>query len=275
MADPGSAPPRPGAWRAYRTIIVSRVRSQLAYPTSFAFDLLNQFTFGLLEFLELYVIFHNVPALAGLGWRQALVVMALARTAFSVADLLVGHLDQVPVYLREGTLEAFLVRPLPVLAQLVTSDISLRRLTRTAFFAVLLTVALVGQDIDWTPERLAVLAGALIGGVLVCGALFLAAGAVQFWLIEGGEAANAFTYGGAYAAQYPAGVLPTGARWFYTLVVPITFIGYLPAVSLLSLGGTALPAWLGGLTLPVGLVCAAAALGLWRVGLRHYQGGGG
>jgi hypothetical protein len=77
------------------------MRSQLAYPTSFAFDLLN-LTFGLIEFLELFIIFHNVPRLADLDWRQALLVMTLARTAFTVADLVVGHVDQMPVYLPEG-----------------------------------------------------------------------------------------------------------------------------------------------------------------------------
>jgi ABC-2 type transport system permease protein len=251
------------------------MRSQLAYPTSFAFDLLNQLTFGLIEFTEIYVIFHNVPRLAGLDWRQALLVMALARTAFTVADLVVGHLDQVPVYLREGTLEMFLVRPLPVLAQVVTSDISLRRLARVVFFAVLLGISLAWLGIDWTAPRVAVLAGGLIGGCLITCALFVAAGAVQFWLIEGGEAANAFTYGGAYASQYPAGVLPGGVRWFYVLVIPVTFMGYLPAVTLLGLPGTALPAWLGWLSLPVGMASLAGALGLWRLGLRHYQGGGG
>jgi ABC-2 type transport system permease protein len=55
-------------------------------------------------------------------------VFALANLAFALADLAVGHLDQLPTYLRAGTLDAFLLRPLPVLAQLVTSDISLRRL---------------------------------------------------------------------------------------------------------------------------------------------------
>lgn len=177
----------PSTWRAYRVIVGSRFRSQLAYPTSFVLDALNQLVFGLLELLELWVVYHNAPVLAGLDWRQALLVLALSRTAFSTSDLLVGHLDGVPEYLRRGTLEAFLVRPLPVLAQLVTGDISLRRLVRALFFAALLAFSLVWLGIDWTPSRVAVLAGALVGGVLVSCALFVTAGAVQFWLVDGGD----------------------------------------------------------------------------------------
>ena len=101
----------PGWWHPYRAILTSRLRSQLTYRTSFAFDVINQLTFGLLEFVELFVIFHNVPALGGLDWRESLLVLALARFSFSTADLMVGHLDQVPDYLRPGTIDALLLRP--------------------------------------------------------------------------------------------------------------------------------------------------------------------
>lgn len=131
-----------GDAHAYRVIMASRLRSQLAYPTSFAFDVVNQLVYGLIEFIELYAVFHNVDSLAGLGWSQALLVMALSRLAFQTGDLFVGHLDQMPTYLRQGTLETFLIRPLPVLAQVITSDISLRRVSRIVLFGGFTALAL-------------------------------------------------------------------------------------------------------------------------------------
>jgi len=112
----------------YRVLLASRVRSQVTYGRSFALDVLGSASVGVVEFAEVYIIFANVDALGGLDFAGVAMVFALANLAFALADLAVGHLDQLPTYLRAGTLDAFLLRPLPVLAQLVTSDISLRRL---------------------------------------------------------------------------------------------------------------------------------------------------
>ncbi len=59
-------------------------------------------------------------------------VFGLADLAFSLADLAFGHCDNLPTYLRAGTLDVFYLRPQPLLLQLITSDISLRRLARAA-----------------------------------------------------------------------------------------------------------------------------------------------
>lgn len=231
---------------------------------------------GVLDFSELYVIFHNVDVLGGLDVAGALLVFALANLAFSLADMAVGHLDTLPAYVRAGTLDAFLLRPLPVLSQLATSDVSLRRLGRSAVALALLVVAAPLAVEDWTAPKLGLLLLTPVAGCAVFAALFVAAAAVQFWLVEGGEFANAFTYGGSYTAAYPASVLHIALRTFFAFVVPAAFTAYLPALVLLGLPGPpGLPSWLGWATPVMAAVAWAWALLLWRAGLRHYTGAGG
>jgi len=269
VADPGPTSP-------YRAILGSRLRSQLQYRTSFGFDLLNSLAFGALELLEVYLIFHNVRRLGGLDWPASLLVFALARTGFALGDLVVGHIDTVPQYVRAGTLDTLMLRPLPVLAQLVTGDVHLRRVGRTVLYLVVLAVTIPRLPIDWTPARVALVPATLVGGGLIFSAIFVIAGASQFRLLDGGEFANAFTYGGGYVSSYSAAVLPAPVRAFFTAVVPATFVGYLPALALLGRDGPpGLPGWLGWLTPVVGLASWGVALTLWRAGIRHYQGGGG
>jgi ABC-2 type transport system permease protein len=205
-----------------------------------------------------------------------MLVFALARTSFAIADLVVGQLDGVPDYVRSGTLDVLLLRPLPVLAQLVLGDVSLRRLGRLVMYGGVVTWVLLRVPIAWTPARALVVPATLLGGGIIFAAVFIVAGASQFRLLDGGEFANAFTYGGGYVSSYSAAVLPAPVRAFFTAVVPAAFTGYLPALVLLDRadpGG--LPAVLGWLTLPVALAALAVALLLWRSGIRHYQGGGG
>ena len=102
----------------YRAILRSRIRAQLQYRTSFVTDILGTVGVGLTELAEVWVIFHNVDVLGGLDFTAALLVFALSNICFSIADMVVGHLDQLPTYIRAGTIDAFYVRPLPLLAQL-------------------------------------------------------------------------------------------------------------------------------------------------------------
>jgi ABC-2 type transport system permease protein len=261
---------------AYRVLLGSRLRSQTAYRTGFVLDLVGQLGLALLEFSEIYVLFHNIDTLGGLGLGAALLVFALANVSWSVADTIVGHLDRLPVFIRSGTLDAMLLRPLPALTQLITSDLSLRRLSRTALGLVVLVVALPMAVHDWTAGKVALLVMAPIAGAAIFAALFVSAAGAQFWLVDGAELTNAFTYGSSYVASYPASVLHVLVRTFFSFVVPASFVAYLPALVLTGEQGPPwLPQWLGWGTPLMAVAAWAVALLWWRTGLRHYTGAGG
>lgn len=260
---------------AHRAVLASRVRSQLAYRTSFVADLLSNVGIGISEFATIYVVFSQATTLGGLDVWQASLVFALANVTFAFADLLLGHLDNLPTHVRTGTLDAFLLRPLPVLAQLATSDLSLRRIGRVLVGVTVLSIAWPHTGIALDVRSVALLATALVGGTAVFGALFVIAGALQFWLLDGKEAVNSLTYGGSNAAQYPASLYSTPLRWLFCYVVPAAFVAYLPVLAMLGAPGPAgLPSWLGWFSpLAAGGLWVIALL-LWRSGVRHYTGSG-
>lgn len=276
MADPLAAPSRPGRLAPYVDVARSRIRAQRSYRTSFAFDLLGSLLVGLTELGEVWVVFHNVTVLGGLTFHEILLVFGLSNLAFSLADMLFGHIDRVPTYVRTGTLEAFYLRPQPVLAQLMVSDLQLRRLSRAAVALVALAVGLQLNDIAWSPLTALLLVVSVVAGTAIFGGLFVAAGAVQFRLVNGAEVTNSFTYGGSYASMQSAAIYPTALKITFGYLVPVVFVAYLPALLLLGKQGPSLlPAWLGWLTPVAALWVWGVALLLWRDGTRHYQSGGG
>ena len=260
---------------AYRAVLGSRVRAQLSYRTSFVADLLSNVGIGISEFATIYVVFSRTSTLGGLDVWQASLVFALANVAFAAADLLAGHLDSLPTHIRSGTLDAFLLRPLPVLAQLATSDVSLRRIGRVLVGVVVLCVAWPHTGVALDLRAATLLTTALVGGTAIFSALFVIAGACQFWLLDGKEAVNSITYGGSNAAQYPASLYGTPLRWLFCYVVPAAFVAYLPVLALLGEDGPAgLPAWLGWFSPLAAVALWSVALLLWRQGIRHYTGSG-
>jgi len=262
--------------QAYAVLISSRVRSQLSYRSSFLINFGNAFLVGLLEFAEIYVLLANAPTLGGLTFAQAALVFALANLGFSLADLVCGQIDQVPQYLREGTLETFLVRPLPLLAQMITADFQLRRAGRAVFSLVVLAVVLWRLDLELTAATVYLLVLTPVTGTTIYAALFVLAGGVQFFLVEGQEFTNAFVYGSAYAGQVPGSVLLLPMRVLFTFVVPATIAAYLPSLLILGLPGPPwLPSWLGWWTPLFAAWIWLLAMLAWRTGVRRYSGAGG
>jgi ABC-2 type transport system permease protein len=262
--------------RPYRAVLASRARAQRSYRTSFALDLGSSGLVGLVELAEVWVLFRNVTALGGMRFNQILLVFGLADLSFSLADLSFGHLDTLPDFLRAGTLDAFYLRPQPILLQLITSDVSLRRLARAGVGAAALGVGLATAGVSWHPATAALLPLALVSGYATFAALFVWAAGLQFFLLDGAEMTNAFVYGGRYAATQPASVWSRPLKLVFGFFFPMAFTAYLPTVTLLGLPGPDwLPAWLGWCA-PAAAVWAWLMASLfWRWGVRHYQGGGG
>lgn len=262
--------------RMVRTLYGSRIRSQAAYRTSFVSDLAGQVLIVAVEFLELWVILANVGTLGGMTLPQVAVVYGLGALAFGIADLLLGEIDGLSTYIRSGKLETLLIRPVPMLLQISSLDLSLRRLGRIVVGLAMYVVALGIAGFSPTPATVALAVIAPLAGAAIFGALLTMAGAMQFWLIDGREFANAFTYGGNYVATTPGAVFALPMRAFFTFVIPATLVAYAPTLVLLDLPGPALlPQWTGWMGVPAAILTWTLAALLWRAGVRTYTGAGG
>lgn len=262
----------------YRAVVASRVRSQRSHRASFRVDLLASLLIGLVELAEVAVLYLQVDDIGGLDLTAVLLVFAIADTSFSLADMVVGHCDAIPTYVRAGTLDVFYLRPQPLLLQLMTSDLQLRRIARAAVGVAVLVAALALNDLTWDAATAGLLVLALVSGFFTFAAMFVWAAGVQFFLIDGAETTNAFVYGGRYAATQPATVWGRPLLVVFGFAFPMAFTAFLPVVTLLDLdlaGQIGLPDWIGW-TAPLAAAWAWALAALsWRLGTRHYQGGGG
>ena len=260
----------------WRTILVARIRSQWAYRTSFVLNSIGSFLTGLLEFVELYVLLNASPVYGGLTLPEATLVFALASIGFGLADLVFGQMDSLPGFIRQGQLESYLTRPLPLIPQMITSTVQLRRFARVLFGTIALVVSVQFVDVSWTAADVAILTGAVVFGATIYSSLFVLAGGCQFWLVNGAEFTNAFVYGGKYVGQMPGSVLLTPIRVFFTFVVPSTVTAYLPALLVLDKPGPELLpqslAWFAPLFAVWSWLLATL---VWRAGVRKYTGAGG
>ena len=115
----------------------------------------------------------------------------------------------------------------------------------------------------------------LVAGIVIFTAIWVIGAAITFWTVETSEVTNVFTYGGEALVSYPMPIYGEGIRWFFTYIVPLAFVSYLPAIYILEKSDPlGLP--------PILQVCSPIVAGLflvasrfcWAFGVRHYQGTG-
>jgi viologen exporter family transport system permease protein len=157
----------------------------------------------------------------------------------------------------------------------VTSDLQLRRLGRVVVGLVVLVVVINGAGVPPTPLNLALLVVTPLVGAVIISAIWVATCAVSFWVVDGKEVANAFTYGSAMTTSYPVTVFGPWLRRVFCFAVPSAFVAYFPALALLDrpdpLG---LPHALRYASPLVAVVAVGVAALVWRAAVRRYQGAG-
>jgi ABC-2 type transport system permease protein len=259
----------------YVKLAGAAVRSQLAYPLSFAIQCAGQALAQITDLVAIVVLFAHVRAMGGFGVDEVLVIYGIAGVAFGLADMAVGQLDALPVYIRHGRLDALLLRPLGALGQLCASEITLRRLGRILTALVVLAYALTRLDIDWTPWRMGLVVLAPLTGFVILSAIWVVACSVCFWTVEGREVANSVTYGSSMFTAYPLGVFSSWLRRLMGFAVPGAFVAYFPTLALLGkpdpLGLPVFFQWSSPL---VAVAAVAVAALVWRTAIRHYRGTG-
>lgn len=260
----------------YVRLVSARVRAQWQYRTSFALDVVGVFLVTFLDFAAILVIFDNVPRLEGWSVQEVALLYGIAGVGFALAELAVGHLDLLSQLIRDGNFDLVLVRPRGSLLQVIASDFRLRQVGRLLQSTTVLIYASVAVDVDWTPDRIAAVVVAVLAGAAIFCAVWVAGITIVFWAVEGRESANSFTDGGNFLSQYPIDVYATWLQRFVTFVVPMAFVAYFPATSILDkpdpLGA---PEWVPFASPAVAVVAAAAAGCIWRHAVRHYRSAGG
>ena len=259
----------------YPRLIGARLRSQMSYRASFALDLATQALAQWVELVVILVLFSHVNALGGFTKEEVLLMYAFAGIAFGIADLFAGQLDNLPTYIRAGTFDVLLLRPLGTLPQIMVSDVRLRRIGRIAGALAVMVYALAQVSVVWTPAKVALAIATPLAGAVIFSAIWVVTCSVCFWIVEGREFANAFTYGSGAFTSYPVNVYSAPLRWVMAFIVPGAFVAYYPSLALLGkqdpLG---LPGWVGWTSPLVAALAAGVAALVWRFAVRHYRGTG-
>lgn len=265
----------PGALGLYRAYAAASIRGQLQYRASVIMATIGTFLAMAAESVGVWALFDRFGQIEGWSLPEAALLYGMIATAYAVCDVISRGFDTFGAMIKAGEFDRLLLRPRSTVLQLLGQEIVLRRVGRLGQGLIVLGYAIAAGTVDWTLARAALLVGAIASGVCAFLGLLMLQATSAFWIVDGLEVWNAFTYGGLLASRYP---LPIYRRWFramFTYVIPLACVSYFPAVAILGraepLGAPAITGWLAPLAGPVFLL---AGLQVWRFGVRHYRSTG-
>ena len=256
-------------------LIVMWIRSSLAYPASFVLMLFSSMLITVTDFVAIVLMFSHIEAFGGFTLGQMALLYATASMTLGLADLFTGSIERIGQRIRTGSLDVYLIRPVPTFIQSAADEFALRRIGRPLQAGIVLGIALAKLELDWTVAKGIMLVVSVIAGSVIFAAIFVLGAAFQFVSVDSAELANSFTYGGQTLTQYPLSVFGKEIVRAVTFVVPLAFVNYYPVLYVLGKPAPlGLPSWIGLLSPLVAVAMVALASLAWRGGLRRYRSTG-
>lgn len=218
------------------------------------------------------LMFHRFGSIGAWSMERILLMYAAAVTSFGLAELFCRGFDSFPFgMVRSGSFDQLLVRPRPLFVQVAASKFHIHRLARVVSGLCVIGWALYRLSVQMSLVRWALLLGALMGGYMLYSGVFILTSGISFFTIQGIDWIYIFTNAGYQVTRCPVEYMPRALYRTFTFLVPVLVISYYPMSALCGWGE---PQWKGFLALPTGVLFLLVSLGVWRVGVAHYQSTG-
>lgn len=255
------------------SLIRASVRGQMQYRLSFLLDVLGGMFFQGIGIVFVWALLSQFQAVGGWALAEVAMLYGFRLTAHGLYMVPFSQVYSIDQTVRDGTWDRFLVRPMPAFLQLMFSAMRVTVIGDLVGGLAILIAAMSRLDIDWTPEKAAMLVLGLLGGAMVDGAFQIGSASFTFRFLDTMPLRIIFDDTFSRFGNYPLSMMNRGAQMFLTWIVPMAFIAYLPVASILG-KRTIFPGWLGWLAFPMGALFFAAAVWLFLRSSRNYQSSG-
>ena len=254
------------AMRLYFRYVRMTLSSQLAYKASFIMMSLGHFILTGIEFLGVMALFARFDTIKGWTLYEVAIFYGLINCSFAFTEAFARGYDVFDQHIRMGTFDRLLLRPRSLNLQILGSEFQLMRIGRMTQGLVVLFVGIGHVDKVFSPMDYVLMFMSFLTGIAVFTGLLVIQSTMCIWTVNSIEMMNAFTYGGVAMAQYPMDIYKHWFRRFFTFIIPIGAVHFLPMTAILREGSMTL-----ALMTPVlGLGFLGITLLVFRYGIRYY-----
>lgn len=256
--------------------IRTTIRAWFQYPLNAILSSVTVFLREATGIIVIYLTLQKFDNLSGWNIYELLFLFSLLFLTYGLLIIFFTGLRDFGKTLRSGNFDRFILRPRGLLFQLIFVNADWFASIGHGGLGIVLFVMSAGKvGIDWNPRSVVYYVFAVIGGVLIQGAVFLFLATLNIYLLETGSLKELFYWNARKFAGYPISIFNKGIQIFMIYVVPFAFVNYFPAQYLLRKEDMAqYPSFYLYLTPVIGSVMYGLAYLFWRFSLRFYKSSG-
>lgn len=249
-------------------------KSALQYRSSLLMQVIAQFVMTGGEMLAVVVLLTRFKAVGHWGAGEIMFFFGVMQATFALTEMLGRGVTSFSSFVQRGEFDALILRPRPLLTQVMVSQLDPRRLGGILVGLIAMLVAGTRLSIQWTLLKALLLAEVVLGSMLLLLGLFMIEATVSFFSVKSIEMVNVLTYGGRSACQYPVDVYPGVLRFLFTYLAPFAMCMHWPVSWVIGEAMVTLPVWGYFLTPLAGAAFFAVMVRIWYAGVRHYRSTG-
>jgi len=258
-----------------REMALTSLQAEFQYRANVIASILGGFIYQLTGFVVVWIIVDRFETLGGWTLPQITFLYGMRLTAHGIYYACFSQMFELDRVLITGEFDRFLVRPMSPLLQLFTRKLRVNCFGDLIGGTTLLAFAAAGAGIDWSLGSFALLIAAVVGGALIEGAVQVMMGSLAFRFLNVTAARVATNEVFNLYGNYPMTMFPRVLEYLLTFALPVAFVAYLPASTILGrTDGLSVAPWVGWLAPLLGVVLFTIAVRIWTSQSRHYQSSG-
>lgn len=251
------------------------VQSQMEYPSFLVGWLLaNPLQFGL-GVLGIFIVVSNFGSIGDWGFQEITFLYGISVVSHGLTVVLFIQTWDIEYIVRYGEFDRYMLRPLGVFFQMITSYINLIGFTDMIPGVIILVYGCIKIGFEATFLNIVKLLITILGAVLIRGGIYLFSGSVAFFTKSSAALIELDSKLFDSASMYPTSIYPKGIQILFTYLFPIAFISFYSAREFL--GKTdGLPMFSNAylITLFAGVLVFFLAYLFFRWGLSKYESSG-
>jgi ABC-2 type transport system permease protein len=251
-------------WKVLKLFWSTAIAAEMEYRINFLISALSSVGNLAGSLFGLFLFYRTGYTFTGWSWEAALIVLGIFTLlqGFS-ATFLAPNLNRIVSHVQVGTLDFVLLKPIRSQFWLSTHTISPWGLPDIIFGGVIIGYA--GKRLGLEMGNYLLSAIPLFFGLVILYSLWFILGATSIWFVKVYNSTEVLR-GLLEAGRYPMVAYPSAYRFFFTFVVPVTFLTTVPAEAML---GRVQISWFVGAAL-LALVLFGISAWFWRFALRFY-----
>lgn len=208
--------------------------------------------------------------------EEMLFLFSMLFVTYGFVVVLFADLRDFSRMIREGRFDRLMIRPRGLLFQLISNNADIIAAIGHGTLGVILFVVSAGRvGVIWDLTTILYYVGAIVGGVLIQGGVFIIFSALSFYFVETGSLREIFYWNIRKFAGYPISIYNKIIQGLMIYVVPFAFVNYFPAQFLLRKPDMVnYPEIYMYLAPAVGVFVYLIAYLFWRISVKHYKSTG-